>query len=136
MNTPAEQQSKYERLVRNRAKACEKATTSTPHQRQGDRASGDDFDNDPDRPEKQSQAKARQDYRRKFVIADPPLEHLLDRHEVCAIANVAYPTLWAWMRAGTFPRARVAGGKNQWLASEVAAWVAALPMRSLKGDAV
>jgi hypothetical protein len=27
----------------------------------------------------------------------PP--RLLDRHEVCAIINVSYPTLWGWMRA-------------------------------------
>lgn len=62
----------------------------------------------------------------------PP--RLLDRHEVCAIAGVSYPTLWARMRAGTFPRSRVAGGKSMWLSTEIEAWMSALPVRVLKGD--
>ena len=47
----------------------------------------------------------------------------------------SYPTIWAWMRAGKFPRARIVGGKSMWLTSEVDAWLAALPVRKLKGDA-
>src|SRR5262245_16608826 len=63
----------------------------------------------------------------------PP--RLLNRHEVCAILNVTYPTVWAWMRAGKFPRGRIVGGqKSMWLSSEVEAWMAALPVRPLKGD--
>jgi hypothetical protein len=38
------------------------------------------------------------------------------------------------MRAGTFPRSRVVGGKSMWLSSEIEAWLAALPVRQLKGD--
>ena len=38
------------------------------------------------------------------------------------------------MRAGTFPRSRIAGGKSKWLSTEVDAWLAALPVRPLKGD--
>jgi predicted DNA-binding transcriptional regulator AlpA len=38
------------------------------------------------------------------------------------------------MRAGTFPRARVVGGRSMWLSTEVDAWLAALPVRPLKGD--
>ena len=64
----------------------------------------------------------------------PPSLRLLDKHEVCAVANVTYPTLWAWMRAGKFPRGRICGGKSMWLSSEVEAWMAALPVRPLKGD--
>ena len=26
-----------------------------------------------------------------------------------------FPTIWAWMRPGTFPRARVVGGKSMWV---------------------
>jgi prophage regulatory protein len=63
------------------------------------------------------------------------LPHLLDKHEVCAIANVSFPTIWSWMRAGTFPRSRVVGGKSMWLSSEIDAWLADLPVRCLKGDA-
>jgi predicted DNA-binding transcriptional regulator AlpA len=62
----------------------------------------------------------------------PP--RLLDKAEVCAIANVTFPTVWAWMRAQTFPRSRVVGGKSMWLSTEVEAWLAALPVRRLKGD--
>jgi predicted DNA-binding transcriptional regulator AlpA len=64
-----------------------------------------------------------------------PPSRLLDRHEVCALAGTSYPTLWVWMRAGTFPRSRVVGGKSMWLLSEIEEWMAALPVRRLKGDA-
>ena len=59
---------------------------------------------------------------------------LLSKAEVLAITNVSYPTVWSWMRAGAFPRSRVVGGKSMWLSSEVEAWLAALPVRRLKGD--
>jgi prophage regulatory protein len=62
-----------------------------------------------------------------------PLQ-LLTRHEVVAVTGVTYPTLWDWMRKGKFPRSRIVGGKSAWLASEVEAWLAALPVRPLKGD--
>jgi len=61
-------------------------------------------------------------------------ERLLDKSQICKIANVTYPTVWAWMRQGKFPRARAVGGKSMWLTSEVDAWLAALPVRKLKGD--
>lgn len=65
----------------------------------------------------------------------PPGIRLLDKAEVCAIANVTFPTIWAWMRAGSFPRSRICGGKSMWLSSEIDDWLAALPVRPLKGDA-
>jgi predicted DNA-binding transcriptional regulator AlpA len=61
--------------------------------------------------------------------------HLLSKREVLAIANVSYPTLWSWMRQGKFPRSRIVGGKSMWLSTEIEAWLAALPVRKLKGDA-
>jgi predicted DNA-binding transcriptional regulator AlpA len=64
----------------------------------------------------------------------PPDTRLLSKPEVLAIANVTYPTLWAWMRAGGFPRSRVVGGRSMWLSTEVEAWLAELPIRHLKGD--
>ena len=64
----------------------------------------------------------------------PPDTRLLSKPEVLAIANVTYPTLWAWMRAGGFPRSRVVGGRSMWLSTEVEAWLAELPVRPLKGD--
>jgi predicted DNA-binding transcriptional regulator AlpA len=59
---------------------------------------------------------------------------LLDKHEVCAIAGASYPSIWSWMRNNTFPRSRIVGGRSMWLSTEVEAWLAALPLRPLKGD--
>jgi predicted DNA-binding transcriptional regulator AlpA len=64
----------------------------------------------------------------------PPGLRLLDKAEVCSIANVTFPTIWAWMRRGQFPRSRIVGGKSMWRSDEVAAWMSALPVRPLKGD--
>lgn len=66
----------------------------------------------------------------------PPLAiRLLTKREVLLIAGrVTYPTLWSWMRAGAFPRARIVGGKSMWRSDEVEAWLDALPIRPLKGD--
>jgi predicted DNA-binding transcriptional regulator AlpA len=61
--------------------------------------------------------------------------HLLSKRQVLAIINVSYPTIWAWMRNGTFPRSRVVGGKSMWLSTDIEAWLAALPRSRLKGDA-
>jgi predicted DNA-binding transcriptional regulator AlpA len=60
---------------------------------------------------------------------------LLTKPEVLLIAGgISYVTLWSWMRAGTFPRSRVVGGKSMWRSDEVQAWLDALPVRPLKGD--
>jgi predicted DNA-binding transcriptional regulator AlpA len=68
-------------------------------------------------------------------IRDRPHRRLLSKSEVLAIARVSYPTLWTWMRNGTFPRSRVVGGRSMWLSDEIDAWLAELPIRPLKGDA-
>jgi prophage regulatory protein len=60
---------------------------------------------------------------------------LLSKREVLSIVSVSYPTLWSMMRAGTFPRSRVVGGKSMWLSTDIEAWLATLPVRKLKGDA-
>jgi predicted DNA-binding transcriptional regulator AlpA len=63
---------------------------------------------------------------------------LLSKAEVLQIVGVSFPTIWAWMRAGKFPRARVIGGgnnsKSKWRSDEIEAWLAGLPVRALKGD--
>jgi predicted DNA-binding transcriptional regulator AlpA len=69
------------------------------------------------------------------LLATPGTVRLLDRHEVCAIAGVTYPSIWLWMREGAFPRSRVVGGKSMWLSSEIDDWLTSLPVRPLKGDA-
>jgi predicted DNA-binding transcriptional regulator AlpA len=62
-------------------------------------------------------------------------ETLLSKAEVMDITGRSYPTLWEWMRRGSFPRCRVdSGGHNVWLSSDVAQWMKALPKRRLKGD--
>jgi predicted DNA-binding transcriptional regulator AlpA len=61
-------------------------------------------------------------------------ERLLTKVEVCAIANATFPSIWGWMRAGTFPRARVVGGRSMWFSTEIDQWLAGLPVRRLKGD--
>lgn len=63
----------------------------------------------------------------------PP--RLMSKAEVLKIAHASYPTVWAWMRGGAFPRSRIVGGKSMWLSNEVDQWLAALPLRQLKGDA-
>jgi prophage regulatory protein len=57
---------------------------------------------------------------------------LLTRQEIMATTGLSYPTIWQRMREGKFPRAREVGGRAMWLASEVDAWVAALPLSTLK----
>jgi prophage regulatory protein len=63
-----------------------------------------------------------------------PAVRLLGKPEVCAIANATFPSIWSWMRAGTFPRSRIVGGRSMWLSTEIDAWLAELPVRTLKGD--
>jgi predicted DNA-binding transcriptional regulator AlpA len=60
---------------------------------------------------------------------------LLNKKQVVDRIGVSFPTIWKWMRAGKFPRARTVGDlKSVWLESEIAAWMSALPLRRLKDD--
>jgi predicted DNA-binding transcriptional regulator AlpA len=81
-------------------------------------------------------AQHQHDRKRGHGARAPPAVRLLDKAEVCAIANVTFPTIWVWMRASPpkFPRALVVGGKSMWRSDEIDAWLAALPVRALKGD--
>jgi predicted DNA-binding transcriptional regulator AlpA len=65
---------------------------------------------------------------------DRPVPRLISKPEVLDRVGVTFPTLWAWMRAGTFPRSRDLGGKACWLESEIDAWIENRPIRRLKGD--
>jgi predicted DNA-binding transcriptional regulator AlpA len=65
-----------------------------------------------------------------------PAVRLMPKREVLAIAGCSYPTLWEWMRKGKFPRSREVVGKSMWLSTDVERWLADLPQRKLKGDAV
>jgi predicted DNA-binding transcriptional regulator AlpA len=57
---------------------------------------------------------------------------LLDKHEISAITGKTFPTIWTWMREGTFPRSRIVGGRSMWIESEIQEWLAQLPVRPLK----
>lgn len=59
----------------------------------------------------------------------------IGKPEVLHRVNLSYPTVWKMMLAGTFPRARNIGGKNAWIASEIAAWIKDRPIVTLKGEA-
>jgi predicted DNA-binding transcriptional regulator AlpA len=61
---------------------------------------------------------------------------LLDKAEILSITRVSFPTVWTWMCDKKFPRSRIVGGKSMWLSTEIDAWMAALPVRPLKGDEV
>ena len=65
---------------------------------------------------------------------DKQVPRLLSKAQVLQRVPFTYPTLWAWMRKGSFPRARQVGGKTCWLESEINAWIAAQPLRRFKGD--
>ncbi len=66
----------------------------------------------------------------------PPVRNksVLDRHEVCALAGVSYPTIWQWMRDGKFPRGRTvgSGSRVRWRSDEIGAWLDGLPPAKLK----
>jgi predicted DNA-binding transcriptional regulator AlpA len=66
--------------------------------------------------------------------AKSPSVRLLDKSDILAITGVTFPTVWSWMRTGTFPRSRIVGGKSMWLSTDIDKWLATLPVRPLKGD--
>jgi predicted DNA-binding transcriptional regulator AlpA len=60
---------------------------------------------------------------------------LIERPEVLDKVPLTYASIWQKMRDGTFPRSRAIGGRSVWVEDEIDAWIAALPVRRLKGDA-
>jgi predicted DNA-binding transcriptional regulator AlpA len=68
------------------------------------------------------------------AAASASAARLISKPEVLDRVGVTYPTLWAWMRDGKFPRSRELGGKSCWVESEVAEWITSRPVRRLKGD--
>ena len=45
-----------------------------------------------------------------------------------------FPTIWKLMQLGSFPRARIIGGKSAWIESEISDFIATLPLRRYKND--
>jgi prophage regulatory protein len=96
-------------------------------------------DTDMTKPKSKNSATKRKRKKRaspvRTVQIIPGTLHLLDKRQVCRIANTSYPAIWTWMRAGTFPRSRIVGGRSMWLSTDIEQWLATLPTRRLKGDA-
>jgi predicted DNA-binding transcriptional regulator AlpA len=69
-----------------------------------------------------------------FKSKKPKSGRLLSKKEILERTGVSYPTIWAWMRLGLFPRSRVTGGRSSWIESEYEEWLNALPPVRLKGD--
>jgi prophage regulatory protein len=59
---------------------------------------------------------------------------LISKPEVLDRVGVTFPTIWAWMQVGKFPRSRQLGGKVAWLEHEISAWILARPISRLKCD--
>ena len=85
-------------------------------------------------PNERPRAKQVAAARAKAAETLPGVVRLYDKHEVCAITGATYPTIWAWIRRGEFPPARIVGGKSKWRSTDIEAWMDALPIRKLKGD--
>jgi predicted DNA-binding transcriptional regulator AlpA len=60
------------------------------------------------------------------------LPRLIHKPEVLQLTGVTFPTLWKWMREGTFPISFVVGGKTAWLESEIAEWISNRPRSQFK----
>jgi prophage regulatory protein len=70
----------------------------------------------------------------KFKPRRRPGSRLLLNSALLELVPFSYPTIWKWMRAGTFPRSVRVGAKVAWYASEVEDWLAGLKRSALKGD--
>ena len=57
----------------------------------------------------------------------------LSKAQVLKKIPITGPTLWAWVRAGKFPRPRaISPNKSCWLAHEVDQWMQQRPLRTYK----
>lgn len=60
------------------------------------------------------------------------MRRLIYKKELLKIVGCSYPSIWAWMRQGTFPKSREIGRKVAWYEDEVQEWLDNLPERELK----
>ena len=57
----------------------------------------------------------------------------LSKAQILKKIPITGPTLWAWVRAGKFPRPRaISDNKTVWVEAEVDAWMQARPLRTYK----
>ena len=67
------------------------------------------------------------------ATAEQPTLVFLSKQQVLKKIPITAPTLWAWVRAGKFPRPRaISPNKTVWVAAEVDAWMQARPHREYK----
>jgi prophage regulatory protein len=65
--------------------------------------------------------------------ATPPSCVFLTKQQLLRKVPVTAPTIWAWVRAGKFPKPRVLGvNRTVWIEAEVDAWMQAQPVRNYK----
>jgi predicted DNA-binding transcriptional regulator AlpA len=67
------------------------------------------------------------------VVGSPPAR-LIFKPEVLHRVGLSFPTIWKLMQLGSFPRARIIGGKSAWIESEISDFIATLPLRRYKND--
>ena len=68
----------------------------------------------------------------QHAIGREQSSRMIFKREVTELVGHSYPTIWSWMRAGTFPLSFDVGGKTAWLQSEIDAWIVSRPRSSLK----
>ena len=67
------------------------------------------------------------------AAAEQPTLRFLSKREVLQKVPVTAPTLWAWVRAGKFPRPRaISPNRTAWIEAEVDQWMRARPLREYK----
>jgi len=62
------------------------------------------------------------------------MQKLLSKPEVLARVGVTFPTIWAWMRAGEFPKPIQLPGNRRvaWLEDELDEWLKGRPRQIYK----
>lgn len=68
--------------------------------------------------------------RRDHRALGPDSKRYIDKRQLLQKLAMSYPSIWARMRKGVFPRPYVDGGKNYWLESEVDQYLSSLPKRT------
>ena len=67
------------------------------------------------------------------AAAEPPSLVFLSKAQVLRKIPITAPTLWAWVRAGKFPRPRaISPNRTAWIEAEVDQWMRARPLREYK----
>jgi predicted DNA-binding transcriptional regulator AlpA len=68
------------------------------------------------------------------INSTPREIRLLSKGEVVLKVNKTFVTIWRWMQAGKFPRAKDVNGSCMWVEADIDAWISALPTKQFKAD--